>query len=121
MAVDTTTGSRFWVDRLGREDTILGTKAANNEYAYHYATLQIVDEDAPIILNARPIERGETRDETVADLLDGALGAVTPSMVLIDREFDTEGVRGVCERHEVPHTSGPPDGRAGSHRAASSR
>jgi hypothetical protein len=103
VAVDTTTGPRFWGDRSDHEDTILGTKAADGEYAYHYATLQIVDEDAPIILDARPVERGEARDEIVADLLDGVLGTVTPSVVLMDREFDTEGHRGVCERRDVAY------------------
>jgi len=45
VAVDTTTGPRFWGDRADHEDTILGTKAPDGQYAYHYATLQIVDED----------------------------------------------------------------------------
>lgn len=55
------TDSWFWADRSGREDTILAKKAANDEYAYHYATPQIADEDAPITLDARSVECGETR------------------------------------------------------------
>lgn len=55
----------------------------------------------PARLNA--VRHGETRDEIVANLPDGTLGTVTPSVVLMNREFDTEGVRGVCEHRDVAY------------------
>ncbi|MEZ3115269.1 transposase [Halobaculum sp. MBLA0147] len=97
VAIDTTTGPRFWGDRTGREETILGTKTPSGEYAHHYATVQIVTDDAPVVLDARPVRLGESRDEIVADLLNSATEIVAPTVVLMDREFDTRGVRGVCE------------------------
>lgn len=103
VAIEMTTGPRSWGDRANHGDAVLGTKAADTEYAYHYATLQIVDEDAPTLLSVRPMKRRESHDEIVADLLNGALGTVTPSILLIDREFDTEGVCDICERSDVPY------------------
>lgn len=41
--------------------------------------------------------------EIVADLLDGALELVKPSVLLMDREFDTKGVRDVCEQSSVTY------------------
>lgn len=111
VAIDTTTGPRFWGDREGRKDTILGTKCPNGEYAHHYASIQIVTDAAPVVLDVRPVYRGEGREEIVADLLDSATEIVAPTVVLMDREFDTRGVRGCIEKRGLRYLT--PGSRTG--------
>jgi len=54
----------------------------------------------------------ESREEFVADLLEGGLELVSPSVLLMNRGFDTEAVRGVCERSGVTYLTGR---RTGEH------
>jgi IS4 transposase len=88
VAIDITTDTPFTGDREGYETEIIGTKENNNEYAYHWATIQIVGEDLPLILDARPVRKGESRTEIVMELLDSAQEMVSIDLVLMDREFD---------------------------------
>ncbi len=97
VAIDITTSTPFYGDHDGRQDVVLGTKEQNDHYAYHWATIQVVDSECPIVLDARPVERGDSRAEIVADLLDSALEHVAIDLVLADREFDGDEVKAACE------------------------
>ncbi|MFC4551051.1 MULTISPECIES: transposase [Halorussus] len=77
------------------EADVFGAKDA--EAAYHYATVQVIDGGPPLVLDARPVRKGESRAEIVADLLDNALRHVGIEMVQMDREFDSGGVKTACE------------------------
>jgi len=92
VAIDITEADPFTGDRTGNEDEILGTKEKTDEYAYQWATVQLVGNAAPIVLDARPVRRGESRKEIVEDLLDSAQDAVHVDNVLMDREFDSQHV-----------------------------
>jgi IS4 transposase len=53
----------------------------------------------PIVLDARPVRKGETRKEIVEDLLDSAQEFVHVDEVLMDREFDSQhALEAVSER-----------------------
>jgi len=82
----------FTGDRTGHEDEIIGTKEQNDEYAYQWATVQLVGNAVPLVLDARPVRRGESRKEIVTDLLDSAEAAVHVDNVLMDREFDSQHI-----------------------------
>ena len=92
VAIDITEADPFTGDRTGHEDEILGTKEKTDEYAYQWATVQLVGNAVPIVLDARPVRRGESRKEIVEDLLDSAEEAVHIDNVLMDREFDSQHV-----------------------------
>jgi len=92
VAIDITEDKPFTGDRSGHEDEIIGTKEQNDEYAYQWATVQLVGNAVPIVLDARPVRRGESRKEIVEDLLDSAQGLVHVDNVLMDREFDSQHV-----------------------------
>jgi IS4 transposase len=64
----------------------------DDEYAYQWATVQLVGNAVPIVLDALPVRRGESRKEIVGDLLDSAEAAVHVDNVLMDREFDSQHV-----------------------------
>lgn len=49
-------------------------------------------ERCPIVLDARPVRKGDTRKHIVADLLDSAEAAVHVDNVLMDREFDSQHI-----------------------------
>jgi hydroxyethylthiazole kinase-like sugar kinase family protein len=49
----------------------------------------LVGNAVPIVLDARPVRKGETRKEIVDDLLDSAQECVHVDEVLMDREFDS--------------------------------
>ncbi|WP_231190435.1 transposase, partial [Haladaptatus sp. DYF46] len=70
VAIDTTEDDPFTGDRTGREAEIIGTK--DGEYAYQWATVQLVGNAVPIVLDARPVQKGDSRLEIVQDLLDSA-------------------------------------------------
>lgn len=72
VAIDTTGASPFTGDRTGHEDEILGTKKDNNEYAYQWASIQTVGRGPRVMLDARPVRRGDTLVEIVTDLPDSA-------------------------------------------------
>ncbi|CQH64751.1 ISH7-type transposase HhuIRS5 (plasmid) [Halobacterium hubeiense] len=92
VAIDITEAAPFTGDRTGYEDEIIGTKENTNEYAYQWATVQLVGNAVPIVLDARPVRKGETRLEIVEDLLDSAEDLVHVDNVLMDREFDSQHV-----------------------------
>ncbi|WP_425491839.1 transposase [Halohasta salina] len=92
VAIDITEADPFTGDRTGYEDEIIGTKEKTNEYAYQWATVQLVGNAVPIVLDARPVRKGQTRLEIVEDLLDSAENLVHVDNVLMDREFDSQHV-----------------------------
>ena len=76
----------------GHEDEIIGTKENTDEYAYQWATVQLVGNAVPIVLDVRPVRKGETRLEIAEDLLNSAEKLVHVDNVLIDREFDSQHI-----------------------------
>ena len=72
VAIDITEADPFTGDRTGLEDEIIGTKENTDEYAYQWATIQLVGNAVPIVLDVRPVRKGETRKDIVDDLLDSA-------------------------------------------------
>jgi len=92
VAIDITEADPFTGDRTGYEDEIIGTKEKTDEYAYQWATVQLVGNAVPIVLDARPVRKGETRLEIVEDLLDSAEDLVHVDNVLMDREFDSQHI-----------------------------
>jgi hypothetical protein len=82
----------FTGDRAGHEDEIIGTKEKTDEYAYQWATVQLVGNAVPIVLDARPVRKGENRKAIVEDLLNPAEDLVHVDNVLMDREFDSQHV-----------------------------
>jgi len=92
VAIDITEAAPFTGDRTGHEDEIIGTKKPTDEYAYQWATVQLVGNAVPLVLDARPVRRGESRKEIVEDLLDSAEDLVHVDNVLMDREFDSQHV-----------------------------
>lgn len=77
---------------LRHEDEIIGTKEKTDEYAYQWASVQLVGNAVAIVLDARPDRKGESRLEIVKDLLDSAEEIVHVDNVLTDREFDSQHV-----------------------------
>jgi len=92
VAIDTTEDDPFTGDRSGHEDEIIGTKEGSEEYAYQWATVQLVGNAVPLILDARPVRKSDTRREVVEDLLDTAEDLVHVDKMLMDREFDSQHV-----------------------------
>jgi len=92
VAIDITEADPFTGDRTGHEDEIIGTKEQTDEYAYQWATVQLVGNAVPIVLDARPVRKGESRKEIVEDLLNSAEDLVHVDNVLMDREFDSQHV-----------------------------
>jgi IS4 transposase len=92
VAIDITEADPFTGDRTGHKDEIIGTKEKTDEYAYQWATVQLVGNAVPIVLDARPVRKGESRVEIVEDLLDSAEELVHIDNVLMDREFDSQHV-----------------------------
>ncbi|KOX93183.1 transposase [Haloarcula rubripromontorii] len=92
VAIDITEADPFTGDRTGHEDEIIGTKEKTDEYAYQWATAQLVGNAVPLVLDARPVRKGESRQEIVEDLLDSAEELVHVDNVLMDREFDSQHV-----------------------------
>ncbi|PSQ08775.1 transposase [Halobacteriales archaeon QS_5_68_33] len=92
VAIDITEADPFTGDRTGFEDEIIGTKESTDECAYQWATVQLVGNAIPIVLDARPVQRGESRKEIVEDLLDSAEELVHVDNVLMDREFDSQHI-----------------------------
>jgi len=92
VAIDITEADPFTGDRTGHEDEIIGTKENTDEYAYQWATIQLVGNAVPLVLDARPVRKGESREEIVGDLLDSAEELVHVDNVLMDREFDSQHV-----------------------------
>jgi len=53
VAIDITEDDPFTGDRTGHEDEIIGTKEKTDEYAYQWATVQLVGNAVPLVLDAR--------------------------------------------------------------------
>ena len=106
VAIDTTTADPLTGDRTGYEDEIIGTKEADDEYAYQWATIQVVGEKIPLVLDARSVRREDTREEIVVNLLESTLELVNIDILLMDREFDRQNVldavRELCIHYLVP-------------------
>ncbi|WP_181692623.1 transposase [Natronomonas sp. LN261] len=92
VAIDITEADPFTGDRTGHEEEIIGTKEKTDEYAYQWATVQLVGNAVPLVLDARPVRKGESRKEIVEDLLESAEELVHVDNVLMDREFDSQHV-----------------------------
>ena len=103
VAIDITEADPFTGDRTGHEDEIIGTKEKTDEYAYQWATVQLVGNAVPIVLDARPVRKGETRLEIVEDLLDSAEELVHVDNVLMDREFDSQHVLEMISRRGLSY------------------
>jgi len=103
VAIDITEADPFTGDRTGHEDEIIGTKEKTDEYAYQWATVQLVGNAVPIVLDARPVRRGESRKEIVEELLDSAEAAVQVDNVLMDREFDSQHVLEMIGQRELSY------------------
>ncbi len=57
IAVDITEADPFTGDRTGHEEEIIGTKENTDEYAYQWATVQLVVDAVPIVLDARAVRK----------------------------------------------------------------
>ncbi len=98
-AIDVTKGVPFTGDSEGHEDDILGYKDGNDYY--QWAVLKIVGMDVPLVLDAIPRERGQSKDEIVEKLLEHTTEMVNLDLIMMDREFDSEGVKEICEEYDV--------------------
>ncbi|WP_309242245.1 transposase [Halocatena marina] len=92
VAIDTTAADSFTGDRDGHEDEIIGTKEDDDEYAYQWATIQVVGWGPRVMLDVRPVRKGDTLVEIVTDLLESAEELIRIDRVLMDREFDSQHV-----------------------------
>jgi IS4 transposase len=92
VAIDTTADDPFTGDREGHEDEIIGTKKDDDEYVYQWATIQTVGWGPRVMLDARPVRKGDTLVEIVTDLLESADDLIRIDRVLMDREFDSQHV-----------------------------
>nr|WP_306061190.1 hypothetical protein [Natronococcus sp. AD5] len=99
IAIDTTETEPFTGDRTGHEDEILETK--DGEYAYQWATVQLVGKAVPLVLDARSIRKGESRREIVMNLLDTAQELIHVGRVLMDRAFDSQHILEELDHRET--------------------
>jgi IS4 transposase len=110
-AIDVTKGNP-WTGKIERdednnitEDWILGYK--DGEVYYQWATIQVVGYDIPLVLDAMPVKRGMKRADIVDCLLENALELVDDiELVMMDREFDSEGVKDACDKHGFSYPNG---------------
>lgn len=98
-AIDVTKGYPFTGDGDEHDNDIFGYKDGN-EY-HQWAVLKIVGMDVPLVLDAIPRQRGQSKDDIVEQLLTHATEMVDINLVMMDREFDSEGVKGTCEEFGV--------------------
>lgn len=117
VAIDITTSGRFYGQRDGIETDVYGTKGG--DYAYQWAAVQVVAGGPPLVLDARPVRKGETRGEVVADLLDAATDHVALDTVMLDREFDSAEVKTACEQYGARYLN--PKRKYASEKAAEER
>lgn len=89
------------------EPWILGYKADDGtgdqsiDYYFQWASIQIVGFDIPLVLDAIPVKRGMSRHDIVDELLANATELVDIDLVMMDREFDADAVKAVCEEYGV--------------------
>lgn len=99
-AIDVTKGFEFTGDLDGYEDEILGY--SDGKPYYQWAVIKLVGFDIPLVLDAIPRVRGQSKDEIVDELLTHATDMVDDlDLVMMDREFDSAGVKDTCETHGV--------------------
>ena len=123
-AIDITKGNP-WTGQIERdagnnnvEPWILGYKGG--EYHYQWATIQIVGHDIPLVLDAIPVQRGFSRAHIVDELLKNGLDLLPDiELVMMDREFDAEEIKNVCERQGVYYLN--PARKQASERATCTR
>jgi IS4 transposase len=106
VAIDITKGAP-WTGESERDDDgnltepwILGYKGG--EKHFQWATIQVVGHDIPLVLDAVPVHRGFSRADIVDELLGNALDLVGGiDLVMMDREFDSDDIKDVCDAHGV--------------------
>ncbi|WP_435077858.1 transposase [Halococcus sp. AFM35] len=98
-AIDVTKGFPFTGDVDDHENDILGYKDGNDYY--QWAVLKIVGMDVPLVLDAIPRVRGQSKDEIVEKLLSEATEMVDIDLVMMDREFDSKPVKKTCEEYGI--------------------
>jgi putative transposase len=98
-AIDVTKGFPFTGDVEDHEDDILGYKDGSDYY--QWAVLKIVGMDVPLVLDAIPRERGQSKDEIAEKLLEHTTEMVNLDLVMMDREFDSDPVKDTCEEYGV--------------------
>jgi IS4 transposase len=105
-AIDVTKGAPFTgemdTDADGNvvEPYILGHRDGN--YYHQWASIQIIGHDVPLVLDALPKKRGMSKDEIVDELLAYATEMVDDiTLVMMDREFDSDSVKDTCEKYGV--------------------
>jgi putative transposase len=98
-AIDVTKGAPFTGDVEAHDEDIRGYKDGN--HYYQWAVLKIVGLDVPLVLDAIPRERGQSKDEIIKQLLMHATEMVDIDLVMMDREFDSAGVKEISERYGV--------------------
>ena len=93
VAIDTTEEDPFTDDREGHEDEIIGRNEKTDEYAYQWATVQLVGNAVPLVLDARPIKKRDCRQSgsyhSVTRILIGLSGTIvtaesTPGSIVGD-------------------------------------
>ena len=104
VGIDTTKERREFVGDIERDEDgknlerwIMGYKDEGTYF--QYATVQIVGDDVPIVLDEIPVPRGMKRYEIVDTLLSEAKHLINIDEVQTDREFDNNDVRRVVEDH----------------------
>ncbi|WP_273838232.1 transposase [Halococcus sp. PRR34] len=102
-AIDVTKGFPFTGGVEDHEDDILGYKDGSDYY--QWAVLKIVGMDVPLVLDAIPRERGQSKDEIVEKLLTHATEMVDIDLVMMDREFDSDPVKDTCEEYGVHYVN----------------
>ena len=98
-AIDVTKGFPFTGNVADHEDDIVGYKDGNDYY--QWAVLNIVGMDVPLVLDAIPRMRGQSKDKIVEKLLSQPTEMVDIDLVMMDREFDSEAVKDTCEEYDV--------------------
>jgi putative transposase len=82
------------------ESYILGHRDGN--YYHQWASIQIIGHDIPLVLDVVPKQREMSKDEIVDELLNHATDMVDDiSLVMMDREFDSDPVKDICEEYGV--------------------
>lgn len=106
VAIDITKGHPWtgeverWDDGQNVEPYILGYKGG--ERHFQWASIQVVGHDIPLVLDVIPGKRGMTRFQIVDELLATATDIVGGiELVMMDREFDSDSVKDICDKHGV--------------------
>lgn len=92
-------GFPFTGNTEDHEDDILGYKDGNDYYLW--AVLKIVGRDVPLVLDAIPRKCGQSKGMIVEKLLTYATEMVNIDLVMMDREFDSAGIKETCEAYGV--------------------